>query len=260
MDHTENFCDVAFDAKDGVVDKGWGPNLRVTEWKGRQMKGDRWLRGGEDDDRKFRGEGELHGNHGEISTNGGKSGIRDDNPLILVNSNFKNNKTANPILGGAFNAKGYPVNPIFEESDLNEGNDQEALEMTKRKRLSAMQTLDMGGTGEGKNKEIMEDDIETDMEEEDENNTNTEANHFLPGQPISMIILSWNCRGLGHSAAIPFLRELVRVRKPDALFLCENLCRSNKIDEIKVCLGYDCAFTVNCVGRSRGWVIIVHSW
>lgn len=73
-----------------------------------------------------------------------------------------------------------------------------------------------------------------------------------------MIILSWNCRGFGHPTAISFLYELVRVRRPDVLFLCET--HLNKIDEIKACFHYDCAFTMNCMGRSGGLCVFWYNF
>lgn len=67
-----------------------------------------------------------------------------------------------------------------------------------------------------------------------------------------MIILSWNCQWIGHPTAIPFLCDLVRTRKPNVILLCETISHSNNIEEIRVCLHYDCSFAVNCVGRSGG--------
>jgi exonuclease III len=44
-----------------------------------------------------------------------------------------------------------------------------------------------------------------------------------------MSLLSWNCRGLGNSSAVPTLRDLVRKYKVDVIFLCETLVHANKI-------------------------------
>lgn len=71
-----------------------------------------------------------------------------------------------------------------------------------------------------------------------------------------MIILSWNCRGIGHPAAIPYLCDLNRTRRPDVIFLCETLARTNKLEEIRLSLHYECAFTVNSVGRSEGLCLL----
>lgn len=71
-----------------------------------------------------------------------------------------------------------------------------------------------------------------------------------------MIILSWNCRGLGHPVAIPYLCELVKAHRPDILFLCETLSYSVKVVEMRARLFYNCACTVNCIGRSSGLCIL----
>ncbi|XP_073051725.1 uncharacterized protein [Primulina eburnea] len=67
-----------------------------------------------------------------------------------------------------------------------------------------------------------------------------------------MIILSWNCRGLGHSRAIPSLRDLARVYKPDVIFLFETLAHSQKLEDIRVLLGFENVFAVDRIGRSGG--------
>jgi hypothetical protein len=63
-----------------------------------------------------------------------------------------------------------------------------------------------------------------------------------------MSILCWNCRGLGHPKAVPSLKDLIRVYKPDIFFLIETLSHSNKIREICYLLGYDFYFTVDREG------------
>lgn len=79
--------------------------------------------------------------------------------------------------------------------------------------------------------------------------------------------VSWNFSGLGHSAAIPFICELVRARKHNVIclcelnviFLCETIAHMNKIDEIRARLHYDCAFTIDCIGRSGGLCVLWNS-
>ena len=60
-----------------------------------------------------------------------------------------------------------------------------------------------------------------------------------------MIGVSWNCCGLGNPRAVRALKDLDKARRPDFLFLMETLIHSNKIDEIKILLGYDGAFYVD---------------
>jgi exonuclease III len=67
-----------------------------------------------------------------------------------------------------------------------------------------------------------------------------------------MSIISWNCRGLGNLSVVPTIRYLVRKYKPDIFFLCETLMHANKIEEVRVRLGFDGAFAVDKIGRSGG--------
>ncbi|XP_073049453.1 uncharacterized protein [Primulina eburnea] len=71
-----------------------------------------------------------------------------------------------------------------------------------------------------------------------------------------MIILSWNCRGLGHTRAVPNLRELVRAHRPAVIFLYETLAHSQKIEEVRISLGFDAAFSVDREGRNGGIAIL----
>jgi hypothetical protein len=74
-----------------------------------------------------------------------------------------------------------------------------------------------------------------------------------------MNIISWNCRGLGSPRTIPSLKYLVRVYKPDVLFLSETLCDSNKTEELRYLLCYDFCFTVNREGRGGGLALYWNS-
>lgn len=64
-----------------------------------------------------------------------------------------------------------------------------------------------------------------------------------------MNCLGWNCRGLGNSRTVCCLRDLIKTRNPDFVFLSETLVKSDKISEISVSLGFDNNFTVNSEGR-----------
>ncbi|XP_057779546.1 uncharacterized protein LOC130998129 [Salvia miltiorrhiza] len=67
-----------------------------------------------------------------------------------------------------------------------------------------------------------------------------------------MNAISWNCRGLGQPLAVPILSELVRVHKPQFIFLCETISTRSRMEEFRVKLNYEGCFTVDCVGRSGG--------
>lgn len=67
-----------------------------------------------------------------------------------------------------------------------------------------------------------------------------------------MIVLSWNCRGLGHSRAVPVLRELTKTHKPDIICLFETLVHSNRIEDMRIKIGFDHAFAIDREERSGG--------
>ncbi|GAU33827.1 hypothetical protein TSUD_221650 [Trifolium subterraneum] len=74
----------------------------------------------------------------------------------------------------------------------------------------------------------------------------------VPGLPGLMIILSWNCRGLGGSSAIPNLKKLARGHKPAILFLSETLSHNRHIEFIRVMLRFDSCLAIDVEGRSGG--------
>jgi exonuclease III len=71
-----------------------------------------------------------------------------------------------------------------------------------------------------------------------------------------MIVLSWNCRGLGYPSAVPSLRDRIRNHKPDIVFICETLCHANKIEEVRRIVGYEACFAVDREGRSGGLAML----
>ncbi|PNY08791.1 endonuclease/exonuclease/phosphatase family protein, partial [Trifolium pratense] len=62
-------------------------------------------------------------------------------------------------------------------------------------------------------------------------------------------------RGLGRPKAIPSLKDLVRVYKPEIVLLIETLVHSNKIKDLCYVLGYDGSFVVDRDGRSGGLAV-----
>ncbi|KAK2377607.1 hypothetical protein QL285_078261 [Trifolium repens] len=71
-----------------------------------------------------------------------------------------------------------------------------------------------------------------------------------------MIILSWNCRGLGTPSAIPNLRRLALKHRPDLLFLSETLSKSSQMERIRVLLKFDSCLSIDVEGRSGGLAIL----
>ena len=79
---------------------------------------------------------------------------------------------------------------------------------------------------------------------------------WLPGLPGKMNVISWNCRGLGNVKAVPALKDLVRVYKPDIVILNDTLVHNNKIAGLCYSLSFDNHFSVDRIGRSRGLAIL----
>jgi exonuclease III len=67
-----------------------------------------------------------------------------------------------------------------------------------------------------------------------------------------MITLSWNCRGLGNPTAVRELCRLCKVKKPNLVFLMETKLRQQKMEKIRIKIGFRNMFVVDCVGRSGG--------
>jgi len=94
------------------------------------------------------------------------------------------------------------------------------------------------------------------------NMSTIKSNHFFIGRswqsglPGPMSIMSWNCRGLGNPSAVPTLRDLSRKYRLDVLFLCKTLVHANRIEEIRIRLGFDASFAVDSIGRSGGLAIL----
>ena len=58
---------------------------------------------------------------------------------------------------------------------------------------------------------------------------------------------------MGHLWSIQALVELVHNKRPDFIFLIETLCYRDKLESIKIKLGFEGLFAVDRKGRS-GWV------
>ncbi|CAJ2652404.1 unnamed protein product [Trifolium pratense] len=77
-----------------------------------------------------------------------------------------------------------------------------------------------------------------------------------------MSIISWNCRGLGNLSSVPKFKYLIRYYNPDAIFLCETLVHRNKIEELRILLGFENCFAVDREGRGGSvallWKSTIH--
>jgi exonuclease III len=71
-----------------------------------------------------------------------------------------------------------------------------------------------------------------------------------------MLILNWNCRGLGNLRTVNDLCKMIKVKKPDVVFIIETKLHHKKMEKIKVRLGFQNCFVVDSVGRSGGLALL----
>ena len=72
-----------------------------------------------------------------------------------------------------------------------------------------------------------------------------------------MIVICWNCWGLGNCRAVEVLTELVRQKVPKILFLMETKLSVREMEPIKIELGYPSMLAVSNEGRKRRVGIIM---
>ena len=70
-----------------------------------------------------------------------------------------------------------------------------------------------------------------------------------------MNALSSNCRELGNPGIVHDLHRLVKEKKLDLVFLMETKMNNKKCDSIRIKVGFDYLFCVDCVGRSGGLIL-----
>ena len=73
---------------------------------------------------------------------------------------------------------------------------------------------------------------------------------------ISIIILSWNCRGLGNRQAVEVLADLVRRKAPTILFLMETKLTVREMEPIKMELGFPSMLAISSEGRKGGLAML----
>ena len=71
-----------------------------------------------------------------------------------------------------------------------------------------------------------------------------------------MIIMSWNCRGLGNRSAVRVLADLVRSKGPNVLFLMETKSSVTEMIPIRDELGYRSMLAVPSLRRSGGLALL----
>ena len=71
-----------------------------------------------------------------------------------------------------------------------------------------------------------------------------------------MIVISWDCRGLGNRQAVEVLAELVRQKVPTILFLMETKFSVREMEPIKSELGYPSMLAISSEGRKGGLALL----
>ena len=71
-----------------------------------------------------------------------------------------------------------------------------------------------------------------------------------------MIILSWNCRGLGNQHAVEVLSQLVREKVLKVLFLMETKQSMDEMQHIQEGLPYRCMLAISSIRKSGGLALL----
>jgi hypothetical protein len=71
-----------------------------------------------------------------------------------------------------------------------------------------------------------------------------------------MILMSWNCRGLGNPEAVRALHLMVKTKGPQVLFLMETKLDAGRMERIRVQLGFGNNFTIMSLGSSGGLALL----
>jgi hypothetical protein len=67
-----------------------------------------------------------------------------------------------------------------------------------------------------------------------------------------MNLLSWNCRGLGNPQTVRELRRMVKIKHPHLLFLMETKVSIDRLQNLRIAMGFEGLLSVDPVGRSGG--------
>lgn len=70
-----------------------------------------------------------------------------------------------------------------------------------------------------------------------------------------MILLGWNCRGLGQPCTVHVLKDILKSHKPNTLFFSETLVKGNEIEALAPKIGIDSFYSVDRQGRGGGLAI-----
>ncbi|MCH80235.1 hypothetical protein A2U01_0001001 [Trifolium medium] len=251
LGHTEDGCNQLFSVGEDDGERAWGPSLRVDQRRRNPNGGGRWLRWeGQSSTWQTPNqerEGDINGAimvENKINSNGA---VKEEekrkvmitelmrNPSLLKTKTLRYGKEAdlkqnNMVINAASVDIDEEEHVESDKKRMRDGNNKEG-EAVKNLMINAPCDMQLDGG------EVV-------------------IRSWQPGLPGAMSFLSWNCRGLGNSSAVPTIRDLVRKYKVDVIFLCETLVHANKIEEIRVGLGFDAFFAVDRIGRSGGLAIL----
>lgn len=71
-----------------------------------------------------------------------------------------------------------------------------------------------------------------------------------------MSLLSWNCQGLGNPTAVHVLVDIVHLKRLEIIFLMETFVNYNRLQPIKIKMGYHGLFVVDNMGHSGGLALM----
>ncbi|XP_074342351.1 uncharacterized protein LOC141679878 [Apium graveolens] len=67
-----------------------------------------------------------------------------------------------------------------------------------------------------------------------------------------MSLLAWNCRGLGKSHTVRFLKETINYYRPNIIFLSETLVKNKRVAEVCKKIGFADYFAIDAQGHGGG--------
>lgn len=67
-----------------------------------------------------------------------------------------------------------------------------------------------------------------------------------------MSLLAWNCRGLGKTRTVQFLKDIAQQTKPSFIFLSETLANKDRIEVVRKAIGFTGCIAVDARGHSGG--------
>ncbi|KAK1381523.1 hypothetical protein POM88_028267 [Heracleum sosnowskyi] len=71
-----------------------------------------------------------------------------------------------------------------------------------------------------------------------------------------MSLISWNCHGLGTPWAFQFLKEITLQKRPDFIFLCEIISKTDTVERFQRAIGFEGVLVVESQGRSGGLALL----